>query len=154
MSLPAAGAMVLLQFGCKVTTRPARGPGAASWGELNDPKRELFSGSATSVLTAAADFHHLGFLGFLAIFTTVLAPLFGRAITRWVRAFAGFIVCHRSDLLKVWVGSRNLFSSRGLVVMLGAVARVVKCGDRRILRVIMGGTPMSLLTSASLKANA
>jgi hypothetical protein len=103
---------------------------------MNDPKRELFSGSATFVLTAAADFHHLGFFGFLAIFTTVLAALFGRAITRWVRAFAGIIICHRSDLLKVCVGSRDLFNWRGSVVMLGAVARVVKCGHTRILRVI------------------
>ena len=67
---------------------------------MNDPKRERFSGSATSVLTAAADFHHLGFFGFLAIFTAILAALFGRAITRWMRAFTGIIVCHRSDLLK------------------------------------------------------
>src|SRR5437764_2940111 len=93
---------------------------------MNDPKRERFSGSATSVLTAAADFHHLGFFGFLAIFTTVLTALFRRTITRWVRAFAGIIVCHRSDLLKVWSG-RGIYSvGGGLVVMLGAVARVVK----------------------------
>jgi len=80
---------------------------------MNDPKRELFSGSAASVLAAAADFHHLGFFGFLAIFTTVLAALFGRAITRWVRAFAGIIVCHRSDLLKVCVGSKGSIQLEG-----------------------------------------
>ena len=56
--------------------------------------------TATRMLTATADFHHLGFFGFLAIFTAILAALFGRAITRWMRAFTGIIVCHRSDLLK------------------------------------------------------
>ena len=111
--------------------------------------------SATSVLTATADFHHLGFFGFLAIFTTVLAALFGRAITCWVRTFAGIIVCHRSDLLKVWVGSRDLYSvGGGLVVMLGAVARVVKCSDTRILRVVHGRGAQATFTSASLTANA
>ena len=81
------------------------------------------------MLTAAADFHHFGFFGFLAIFTTVLAALFGRAITRWVRAFAGIIVSHCSDLLKVSVGFSDLFRWRGFsLVMLGAVTPVVKCG--------------------------
>jgi len=55
--------------------------------------------TASSVLTATADFHHFGFFSFLAIFTTVLAVLFGRAITCSMCAFAGIIVSHRSDLL-------------------------------------------------------
>src|SRR5437762_9001070 len=69
--------------------------------------------TASSVLTATADFHHFGFFSFLAIFTTVLAVLFGRTITRWVGAFAGIIVSHCSDLLKVSVGLSDPFRWRG-----------------------------------------
>ena len=89
--------------------------------------------TASSVLTATADFHHFGFFSFLAIFTTVLAALFGRAITRRVRAFAGIIVCHRSDLLKgLGRVEGSIQFEGGLIVMLGAVARVVKCGDAHL----------------------
>src|SRR5437588_8333133 len=88
--------------------------------------------TATGVLTATADFHHLGFFSFLAVFATVLAVLFWRTITCWVRAFAGIIVSHRSDLLKVSVGW--IYSDGGgFTIMLGAVTRAVKCGDSRVV---------------------
>jgi len=61
-------------------------------GRMNDPKREQFSVSATSVLTATADFHHLGSFGFLAIFTTVFAVFLGRTITCSMRTFAGIML--------------------------------------------------------------
>ena len=59
--------------------------------------------SATSVLTATADFHHFGFFSFLAVFTTVFTVLLGRTIARSMRTFAGIIFSHRGDLLNVWV---------------------------------------------------
>ena len=100
--------------------------------------------TATGVLAATADFHHLGFFSFLAVFATVLTVLFWRTITCWVRAFAGIIVSHRSDLLKVSVGW--IYSDGGgFTIMLGAVTRGVKCGDSRILRVIHGRDARPLL---------
>ena len=105
-----ARAMVLLQFRCEVATRPTRGRRSVE----NDPKRELCSGLATFVLAAAADFHHLGFFGFLAILTTVLAVLLGRTITCSMRTFAGIIVSHRSDLLKVWRRVRGSIQLEGV----------------------------------------
>ena len=41
------------------------------------------------VLAAAADFHHVRFLSFTAIFATVLAAFLDRAITSAMRALAG-----------------------------------------------------------------
>ena len=120
--------MVLLQFGCEVTTGGHSKSGVGRNRKTAGGKMAPVL-TATRMLTATADFHHLGFFSFLAVFTTVLAVLFGRTITRWVRAFAGIIVSHRSDLLKVSVGSNDLFRWRGFsLVMLGAVTPMVKCG--------------------------
>ena len=55
--------------------------------------------TASSVLTATADFHHFGFFSFLAIFTTVLAVLLGRTITGPMRAFCTWFVSHDNNLL-------------------------------------------------------
>jgi len=60
--------------------------------------------AATRVFAAAADFHHLRSLGILAVFAAVLAVLFGRTITRAVRAFFGIGISHRRDLLRVSLG--------------------------------------------------
>jgi hypothetical protein len=45
--------------------------------------------STCCVLAAAADFHHVRFLSFTAIFATVLAAFLDRAITSAMRALAG-----------------------------------------------------------------
>lgn len=42
---------------------------------------------ATVVLTITTDFHHMRFLGLFTVFATILAPLFGRAITGGMRTF-------------------------------------------------------------------
>ena len=50
--------------------------------------------TATRMLTATADFHHLGFFSFLAVFTAILAVLFGRTIASRMRTLAGLFISH------------------------------------------------------------
>jgi hypothetical protein len=50
--------------------------------------------AAAVVLTAAADFHHVRLVSFLAVFAAVFAVLFRRTIARPVLAFVGDFVSH------------------------------------------------------------
>ena len=51
------------------------------------------------VLAPTSDLQHSGFLSFFAVFATELMTLLRQAFTRGVRAFAGFIFRHDTDLL-------------------------------------------------------
>ena len=155
MSLPTAGAMVLLQFGCKVTTRPTRGPGAASRGRMDDPKaRTVFQAqqpacsqpqpiSITLDLSASSQYS----LQYLLSFSG------GQSHAPCAHLPESLLAIVATSLRSA--SGRGIYSvGGGLVVMLGAVARVVKCGDTRVLRVIRGREAQATFTSASLTANA
>jgi hypothetical protein len=64
---------------------------------------KLFCGGAdllaAGVLAIAADFHHVRLLGLFAVLAAILAALFGRAITRWVRALGFRVLGHKTSLL-------------------------------------------------------
>jgi len=109
MSLPTCGGNGLLQFGCEVTTCGRSKTAVGETQTASGRRRRAPLLSATSVLTATADFHHLGFFSVLAIFTTVFAVFLGRTITGAMGAFARIVISHRSDLLTVSVERIILF---------------------------------------------
>ena len=52
--------------------------------------------AATGVFATAADLHHLGSLGVLAVFAAVLTVRFGMTITWAMRTFVGIGISHRA----------------------------------------------------------
>ena len=55
--------------------------------------------AASIVLAAATNFDYARFLGFPAVFTTILAAFFGGTITRWMSALVVLFLGHTATSL-------------------------------------------------------
>src|SRR5213082_175449 len=114
MSLPTAGAMVLLQFGCKVTTRPTRGPGAASLVRMNDPNENCFRAQQPACSQPQPISITLDFSASSQYSLQYLLPCSGGQSHAGCAHLPESLFAIAATSLRVWVGVEgDLFSSRG-----------------------------------------